>query len=202
MTETNIIVASFTEESKAYQALSDLKGAGLEGRVNVRTAVLVNRDEEGRLSIPEGEDAVGGTGTWAGSLTGLLLGVLGGPIGMLFGWGGGALVGGAFDARRADRGETVLDQLSQSIPNGGTVVIAEVEEFAVGVVNELVAELGGVVYRRPVEEVLGELEAAEDAYEQGRQEANRIAREERRAERKENFEQRKENLKQKLGIAD
>lgn len=191
MLEHNVIAVSFEDRSKAYQALSELKGAGLEGRVDVLAASVVTRDEQGRLDAPEGGDAVGGAATWGGSLIGLMIGVIGGPIGMLFGWTGGLLVGGAFDIRREDRSDSVLGEISRYIPLGGTAVVAEVNEYAVEVVDNLMTAQGGTVYRRSAEVVLAELEAAEDAYKKAQKVADRAAREQRKAERRQNAEERK-----------
>ena len=38
MSEHNVIAVSFEDRSNAYQALSELKGAALEGRVDVLAA--------------------------------------------------------------------------------------------------------------------------------------------------------------------
>ena len=198
MSEHNVIAVTFEDGSKAYQALSELKGAGLDGRVEVLAASIVTRDEQGRLDAPEGADALAGAATWGGGLIGSLIGVIGGPIGMLFGWTGGLLVGGAFDIRRADHSDSVLGEISRYIPLGGTAVVAEVNEYAVEVVDGLMTEQGGTVYRRPAEVVLAELEAAEDAYRKAQEEADRVAHEERKAERRQNFEERKADLKEKL----
>jgi uncharacterized membrane protein len=200
MFEHNVIAVSFQDRSKAYQALSELKGAGLEGRVEVLSASIVTRDEQGRLDSPEGGDTAAGAATVGGSLIGLMIGVIGGPIGMLFGWTGGLLVGGAFDIRRADASDSTLGEISRYIPLGGTAVVAEVNEYAVEVVDKLMAEQGGTVYRRSAEVVLDELEAAEDAYRKAQKEADRAAREERKAERRQNAAERKAALKEKLAI--
>lgn len=200
MSEHNVIAVPFVERSNAYQALSELKGAGLEGRVEVLAATIVTRDEQGRLETPEGGDAVAGEATWGGGLIGLLIGVIGGPIGMLFGWTGGLLVGGAFDIRRADQSDSVLGEISRFIPPGGTAVVAEVNEYATEVVDKLMTEQGGIVHRRPAEVVLAELEATEDAYREAQKEAERVAREQRKVERRQNAEERKAALKEKLGI--
>lgn len=201
MSGHNVIAVSFEEGSNAYQALSELKGAGLEGRVAVLAASVVTRDEQGRLDTPEGGDIAGGTATWGGGLVGLMIGVIGGPIGMLFGWTGGLLVGGAFDIRRAYRSGSVLEEISRYIPVGGTAVVAEVNEFAVEVVDKLMAEQGGTVYRRSADVVLAELEAVEDAYRKAQKEADKVAREERRAERRQNIKERMTALKEKLDAA-
>lgn len=201
MYEHNVIAVSFQDRSKAYQALSELKGVGLEGRVEVLSASIVTRDEQGRLDAPEGGDAIGGAATWGGGLVGLMVGVIGGPIGMLFGWTGGLLVGGAFDIRRADQSESVLGEISRYIPLGGTAIVAEVNEYAVEVVDKLMTEQGGTVYRRSAEVVLAELEAVEDAYRKAQKEADRSAREQRKAERRQNVEERMAALKEKLDAA-
>jgi uncharacterized membrane protein len=201
MSAHNVIAVSFEDRSKAYEALSELKGAALEGRVDVLSAAIVTRDEYGRLSSPEGGDVVGGAATVGGSLIGLMIGVIGGPIGMLFGWTGGLVVGGAFDIRRADRTDSVLGEISRAIPLGGTAVVAEVEEYAFEVVDVLMLELGGTVYRRPTELVLAEIEAAEDAYRTAQKEADRIVREQRKAERRQSAQERMADLKEKLEFA-
>ena len=201
MSEHNVIAVSFEDRSNAYQALSELKGAGLEGRVEVLSASIVARDEQGRLDTPEGGDVLGGAATVGGSLTGLMLGVIGGPIGMLFGWTGGLLVGGAWDIYRADRSDSVLGEISRYIPVGGTAVVAEVNEFAVEVVDKLMSEQHGTVYRRSADVVLAEIEAAEDAYQRAQKEADRALREQRKAQRHQHAEERKAALKEKLGVS-
>ena len=201
MFEHNVIAVSFEDRSNAYQALSELKGAALEGRVEVLAASIVTRDKQGRLNAPEEGDVVGGAATLGGSLIGLMIGVIGGPIGMLFGWTGGLLVGGAFDIRRADQSDSVLGEISRYIPVGGTAVIAELNEYAVEVVDKLMTELGGTVYRRSADVVLSELKAAEDAYWEAQKEADRAAHELRKAERHQHAEERKAALKEKLDVS-
>lgn len=201
MSGHSVIAATFSEESKAYQALSELQAAGRDGRVDVLAAGVVARNQNGVLSVPEADDNVGGGATIGGSLIGLLIGIIGGPIGMLFGWTTGALVGGAFDFKRADDTNDVLGEMSNSIAPGTTAVVAELGEVAPEVVDGLIGGLGGTVYRRSADVVLAELEAAEEAYAQAQKEANKVAREQRKAERRANFEERKEGLKSRLGIS-
>jgi uncharacterized membrane protein len=200
MTDHNVIAVAFPERSKAFEALNELKGAGLEGRVDVIAANVIARDEKGRVDIPEDIDLTQGDRTWGGGLIGLLVGVIGGPIGMLFGWTSGILIGGALDVRRADRTASVLGEISNSVPAGGTALIAEVDEYTPEVIDTEMGRLGGTVFRRPADAVLADLEAAEEAYRAAEKEADRAAREQRKAERKEDFEQRKAALKAKLGI--
>ena len=61
-------------------------------------------------------------------------------------------------------------------------MIASVEESAVAVIDGEMEKLDGEVTRRPVAEVMGELEAAEDAADAAAREARRAIREKRKAE--------------------
>ena len=194
----NVIAVTFDEDSKAYEALSKLRQAGDEGRVDVRSAVVVERQSDGVIHRQEGQDDEIGAGTAGGSLIGLLIGVLGGPVGMLLGLGTGMAVGAAVDLDRADETDDVLTQMSQSIKPGTTALIAEVDEPAVEVVDGEMAALGGTVTRRPADEVLAELEAAEEAARASQKEARRVMREAKKKERAQKHEESKEKWDERV----
>jgi uncharacterized membrane protein len=197
----NVIVVRFTEPSKAYQALSVLKDCAADGRIALESAAIVERTPEGLLRIPEGTDNVGPVGMASGSLIGMLVGVLGGPVGVLVGWGAGALMGGVFDIDRAEKSDEALGVLGRAIPPGSTAVVASVEEPAIEVIDGEMAKLGGEVTRRPVGQVLDELEAAEVAADAAAREARRKLREERKAEISADLDERKGKLKEKLHVS-
>jgi len=203
----NLIVVTFEDDSKAYEALSKLKQAGLAGRVGVRSAAVVERDADGRLSVPEAGDAVIGTGLAAGGLIGLLFGVLGGPVGVVLGFGMGALAGTYFDIDRCAREGGVLAQVADSLPAGRTAFVAEVDEYAVEVIDGEMRTLGGTVIRTPAAEVLAALEAAEKAAQAAEREARRVMFEERKQDAKAKlneieakWDQRVDALKEKLAV--
>ncbi len=157
--------------------------------------------QTGELRIPDSADNVGLEGTASGSLIGMLVGVLGGPVGALLGWGAGAMMGGVFDIDRAATSDEALTVLGQAIPPGSTAVIADVEEPAVEVLDGEMAMLDGDVTRRPVGEVMIELEAAEEAAEAAAHEARRTVREQRKAELHAGVEERMGKLKEKLHVS-
>ena len=197
----NVVVVTFTEQSKAYQALSVLKQCDAEGRITLASAAVVERTPEGSLRIPEGAENVGPVGLASGSLLGMLIGVLGGPVGVLVGWGAGALVGGAFDIDRLDKSDEALTVFGRAIPQGSTAVMATVAEPAVEVIDGEMAKLGGEVTRRPTVEVVAELEASEEAANAAAREARRELREKRQTEMKEDLEERVGKLKEKLHVS-
>ena len=131
----NVIAVTFNDPSKEYQALSALRQADQDGRVGVRGAAIIERRPGENIRIREGEDNVIGGGAAGGGLIGMLIGVLGGPVGVLLGLGAGAAIGAAVDLDRADEGDEVLTQMSMAIPVGSSALIAEVDEYAVEVVD-------------------------------------------------------------------
>ena len=201
MTEENVVVVRFAEPSKAYQALSVLKECDADGRIGLESAAVVERTATGELRVPESADNVGLVGTASGSLIGMLLGVLGGPVGLLLGWGTGALMGGAFDLDRAETSDEALAVLGRAIPPESTAVIASVEEPAVELIDGEMTRLGGEVTRRPVADVIDELEAAQEAADAAAREARRVVREKRKAELKAGVDERVGGLKEKLHVS-
>ena len=201
METQNVVVVRFTEPSKAYQALSLMKDCDADGRISLESAAVVERTQDGQLRTPEGSDNMEFVGMASGSLIGMLIGVLGGPFGVLLGWGAGALSGAIFDVVRADESDEALTALGRSIPPGTTAVIASVEEPAVEVIDGEMAKLGGDVTRRPTFEVMAELEASEEAAEAAAREARKAVREKRKADISADMHERVGKLKETLHIS-
>jgi uncharacterized membrane protein len=173
MSDENVVVVGFTEESKAHHALSVLEECDAAGRIGLRSAAVVERTSTGELRVPGSADKAGPIGTVGASLVGMLIGVLGGPVGILLGWGSGAVMSGAYDVNRVVESDEALGVLGEAIPAGTTAVVADVEEPAVEVIDGEMSKLGGHVTRRPATEVMAELYRAEDATRAAEREARR-----------------------------
>ena len=79
--QNNIVLLSFGESSKAYQALSELKQAAAQNKIVLKTAAVVERNADGSLHIRDGySDGAAGDAALAGTAIGALLGVLGGQL--------------------------------------------------------------------------------------------------------------------------
>jgi len=194
----NVVVVSFDEDSKSYQALSVIKSLSEQERLEAKSAAVVERDPSGALHIADGFDDETGEATVVGGLSGMLVGVLGGPLGMMLGASTGALVGGTVDIERASDSDAVLSQLNTLIEPGRTVLVAEVTEYVPEVLDAEMGRLGGTVARRPTDEVIAELEAAEDAAAAAEAAARKVVRERKKAETKQKLDERKAALKAKL----
>jgi uncharacterized membrane protein len=173
MAETNVVVATFDEESKTYQAFSEIKQAGARREVKVESLAIVRRAADGSLQTPDITGQMPG-GTFKGGLIGSLIGILGGPLGVLLGWGTGAMIGSIRDAAELRSDYSLLRALSEGMNPGNVALMGEIEEPSNEVVNGIVRRLGGEVLRRPVDEIRREIERADRARSAAEQEARRI----------------------------
>jgi uncharacterized membrane protein len=167
----NVVAIAFEADVNAYAALTKLKELDAQDQIEVHEAVVVERAADGTLTV---KDRVGSTelvGTAGGGLTGLLVGILGGPLGVLIGGTTGLLVGSLLDLDEAEQVETALGRLSRSVEPGATAVLAVVSEPSPDVIDAAMAALGGTVLRRSVYEVEAEVAAIEKAERKAAREA-------------------------------
>jgi uncharacterized membrane protein len=198
----NVVVVSFGDDPKndtnAYQALTDLKELDSQGQIKIAGAAVVVRDADGRVDI---KSEVGDTpyeGTATGGTIGLLVGIIGGPIGMLLGGSYGLLAGSLFDLDDASTTESVLADISTQVQPNRTAMLAQVTEQSPEVIDTAMAKLGGQVLRRPVVDVEQEIAAAEEAERNARREARKELYDARVNKTKENAHAKVEELKSKL----
>ncbi|MFD2081616.1 hypothetical protein SAMN05421678_12822 [Actinopolymorpha cephalotaxi] len=170
-----------TRESAA-QALIALKRCAEAGRLDLRGAIVFERRPDGGIRMPDEPDMVTGVHTGRGSLIGMIMDIFGGPLGMLLGWRGIAVIAAAADVRAAEKAGQSTD-FRVSVRFGNALVVADVTEYDDTVINAEMARLGGTVIRRPADFVLDELAAAEDAAKAAETAALRVLRCQHKAER-------------------
>lgn len=198
LTGENVIAVSFPQEANAYEALSRLKELDSQGTVDVVGAAVVARQEDGRIAIKDQYGEQGFENTAGGGLIGLLIGILGGPLGVLVGGATGVLVGSLFDEDDDDDTKSVLADISKSVRVGPPSLLAEVSEPTTTAVDAVMANLGGTVVRRPVADVEAEIAAAEDAQREAKKKARKELREARHKKHKEQVDAKLAELKAKL----
>ena len=128
----NVLVVTFGDDpendNSAYQALTDLKQLDSQGQIKIAGAAVVTRDLDGRVEVKSevGNDPY--IGTVSGGTIGLLIGILGGPLGVLIGGATGVLVGSLFDLDDVDTTESVLSDISKQVHPSRIAVLAQVTE--------------------------------------------------------------------------
>ncbi len=194
----NVISVAFEDDANAYTALTTLKQLDTQGQIKVEAAAVVARGDDGKLIVKDQVGDVDYVGTVSGGTLGLLIGILGGPLGVLVGGTYGLMVGSLFDLGEADETESVLSQIAAAVRPGRTALLAEVTEQSPEVVETAMAGLGGTVLRRPVDEVEAEMAAAEQAQREAKRQANKELMRGRREHTKEQAHAKVQELKTKL----
>lgn len=158
-----MITVSFEDDDKAYAALALLKELDSQHQIGMDEAVVVMRDADGRVVVRDRVASAALPNTVGGGLAGLLVGIIGGPLGMLIGATTGVLVGKLVDIDDADKTESALTAISNSVRAGHDTLLAVVREQSREVVDTAMSGMGGTVLRRPVHEAEAEIAAAEQA---------------------------------------
>ena len=110
-----ILVSAYTDESAAKDVLGKVEEAKKEKSFQFWDVAVIRKDERGRYYYDETRDMSAPKGAGIGAVIGGLIGITGGPAGVVIGAGLGAVVGGFFanadgginDERLADVGHAL-----------------------------------------------------------------------------------------------
>jgi uncharacterized membrane protein len=173
----NVLVVTFGDDpdhdTNAYQALTDLRQLAAQGQIRIAGAAVVARDADGRVDVKSEVNDDPYVGTASGGIIGLLLGIIGGPVGVLLGGTYGALVGSLFDIDDLATTDSVLGEISKQVQPTRIAMLAHVTEQSPEVIDTAMARLSGQVMRRPVFEVEQEIAAAQEAQRKVEREARK-----------------------------
>jgi uncharacterized membrane protein len=197
--DENVTVTTFSEPSKAYEALARLKEFAAEGQIDLHDAAVVERAQDGTLHLrDESGNEDEGLATLTGGTVGLLIGILAGPIGVLLGGAVGLLAGAIVDAEDDDESDSVLEHISRTIGNGETAVLADLDESDPVAVDAAMAALDGRVTRYARRDVEAEIAGAEEAAHQARVKARKELRHQRREATVEKVQAKLRELRERL----
>jgi uncharacterized membrane protein len=173
--EKNVLIITFPDPSRAFQALSELKG-----QPGVVSAAVVERSADGKVQVADNYTPMVGVGTVGVGAVGALIGLIAGPLGMLLGWSSGTIAGATFDTVEAADADDGLTELSRRIPAGGNALLVEMTETSHAIADDIAKD--GSITRIPTVEVEAEVRSAQDAARTAAKEARRVRRETRTAE--------------------
>ncbi len=192
----NVVLANYKVESEAYQALSELKRDTANANYTISQAMIVKR-ENGKLNVMDGfvNGMTTGDDTWMGGLLGGLIGILGGPIGVLLGGSFGMLVGGAVDAGEMAGDTSLLEKAGDSIADGETAIILLAQEEYETALTAKLNDFDVSITRLDAAEVAVEVEHAKEVERQMAKETREKLRAERTEAFKESVAKKSEELK-------
>jgi uncharacterized membrane protein len=197
--DENVIVTTFSEQSRAYEALARLKELAAEDQIDLHDGAVVERAQDRTLHLrDEAGNEDDGLATVTGGTIGLLIGILGGPLGVLLGGAVGLLGGAIVDADRDEETDSVLEHISRTIGTGETAVVADVDESGPAAVDGAMAKIDGKVSRFARKDVEAEIAGAEEAAHQARVKARKELRHQRREATVEKVQAKLHELRERL----
>lgn len=157
---SELIAIAYPDKATVERARENLrKGVG-EGLIQVEDAVVMFRDDDGKLEVRQGSTGVGGAAAGGGLAGGLIGYVLMAP---LFGIAAGALAGGAiWKSMFGDAGvaEDFVKELSEHLEPGRAALIFLATEVDPEKILPQIREQGHLIQTSLSTEVEGQLAAA------------------------------------------
>jgi uncharacterized membrane protein len=197
--DENVILTTFSDQSRAYEALARLKELAAEDQIDLHDGAVVERAEDGTLHLrDEAGNEDDGLATLTGGTIGLLIGILAGPLGVLLGGAMGLLAGAIIDADQDEETDSVLEHISRSIGIGETAVLADVGESGPAPVDGAMAALDGRVTRYARKDVEAEIAGAEEAAHKARVKARKELHHQRREATVEKVQAKLRELRERL----
>src|SRR5215469_12421974 len=120
---SELIAIAYPDKGTVERARENLRQGAQDGLIDVEDAVVMFRDEEGRLEVRQGSTGVGGAAL-SGAISGGLIGYL--LMAPLFGMAAGAVAGGAiWNSMFGDAGvaEDFVKELSEELQPGRAALI-------------------------------------------------------------------------------
>ncbi|GGB24324.1 DUF1269 domain-containing protein [Puia dinghuensis] len=146
---TNLIIASFKEDTQAIEASQKLNELETIGDITIYERVLVRKKADGTTELVQ-TDTTEGLTTLSGMTIGTLIGALAGPVGMLAGMLTGTLAGAAMEVDDYGFAEDFVSKAADHLQPGTIAIIAEVEEDNNIFIDDSLNPLGATLTRSEV----------------------------------------------------
>ncbi len=143
---SQIAIITFDSEDKAKEVYESLKKMQKEKLIDLKEAVIVDKDEKGKLKVKESVEFSKKRGAVTGGALGFIIGLMiGGPIGgMLLGG-----VAGYFTGKKLDFGisKDKIDAVSADMANSSSALFLQFESIEnKAAVSALMRDSGGKLY--------------------------------------------------------
>jgi uncharacterized membrane protein len=159
----NVIVLTFRGSDRARASFGALRRLHDVGEIRLQAMAMIERSEDGHPIVVDQAENVQLTATATGGVIAGIIGLLGGPAGMLVGGTTGAVVGSLVRMTEVEGTDGVLRMFASAVPRGHTATIAVLDEPAPEPMDALASEFGVVPSRKSRAELEFELAEAQAA---------------------------------------
>ncbi len=191
----NILATIFNVESEGFQAITTLSKKAVANDYAIMEMALVKKEGSNLTVCDSFSSGIATTDdTAAGGLIGSLIGILGGPIGVLLGGTAGMLTGSMIDAKDASDSASMLEMAATKIQDGETALIILADETNEAGLDSEIGKFDSVTMRFDAAVIAAEVEEATKM----QKEIERQARQKLREQKKEDHKKKIEEYRAKL----
>lgn len=157
-----IALITFEDNASNYEALSRLKRISNGNTLDIKQAAIIEKNGKGTaFSIKDSLDFESGNRVAIGGLIGAIIGILGGPLGVLCGWVIGDLAGVGTNYVKAKKTTTIFDRVSENLMPNSSGLIVYMNEDDEELLDVLIANvLHGQIERFNYQEVKEDVDVA------------------------------------------
>jgi uncharacterized membrane protein len=147
----DLLAWTYEEVKAAERGLEALKHLAKQDPAAILASAILAKDAKGKTSLKELGDVDKKHGALLGAITGGLIGLTAGPVGLVVAIAAGAATGRAA-AKRIDLGfpDEFLNQIEENVAPGSAVVLALADRSSADKASGAMATSGGTLHRVPV----------------------------------------------------
>ena len=143
-----LIVIVFNDQINALAGYEALRQLDSDGAIFIFDARIIAKEPSGEIRYIDNTNTltapvIGGT-----SAVGILIGLLGGPLGALIGGVTGAVIASIADLHHAGVTDEFVNDVNMALTPGKFAVVADISEEWLSPLDKRIEEIGGVVFRR------------------------------------------------------
>lgn len=191
----NIIAVNFKVESEGYQAITALSRTPVREHAAILEMALVKKTD-GNLTVCDGFSSGVHTtdDTVRGGFIGSMIGILGGPIGVLLGGSTGMLAGNLVDADDAKNTASLIETVAAKMIDGEVSLIILAEEEDESELDIFMKDFQVEIIRFDAAVIAAEVEEAQEMQKEMERQARIKLRETKKEEHKSKIEENRKKL--------
>ena len=154
-TKSTLIAIRFDEPLMAQEMLLAFARLVKQGAVEMEDAAIVLKDTDGKIRLQQTRDVMAGQGAASGGWVGALVGIIGGPVGILAGGALGAAAGGLF-AKLRDYGidNDEMKEMGEKLSRGEAALFVLLESYDVSAVAMEMRRFDGRLFHSTADEAI------------------------------------------------
>lgn len=159
-----VALITFEDQAKTYEALSQIKQISRSNTLEVKQAAVIQKEGEGKkFVIKDSLDYESDNRVATGGLIGMVVGILGGPLGVLCGWVVGDLAGVGTNYVKNKRTMTIFDSIANKMTNNELGLLIYMDETDSELLNTMiVSKLNGNIERFDYDSVRQDVNTANE----------------------------------------